>query len=59
MLYVCQQIGNFKKKEERQGNWPFSTENLRSTVLDETGLTWALPTERTSTAKCVKKGVAR
>lgn len=42
-MYVYQQIGNIKKKgkkgeREREGNWPFLTENLRSTVLGEAGL---------------------
>lgn len=30
--------GKERREKEREGNWPFLTENLRSTVLDEAGL---------------------
>lgn len=46
--------GNERRK--REGNRPFLTKNLRSTVLDEGGLSWALQTGRISTAKYVEGG---
>lgn len=60
VLYVYQQIGSVKKKgkkegREREGSWPFLTENLRSTLVDE-ARPWALQARRTSTATCMKEG---